>query len=167
MKKIKSHLWKGALCLLAAAFIVTLLLSGHGLRLHEPEPLASQTASIRPEGQGAEPIEDSSEPEETEPTEPTEPSETEPPAETEPSEATEPTEPSSVSHPGETEPAEPSGSGGASGDDGGGGIPLKAPRMTASPPSSPIWQTARSLTTSSSRMCCIFMPIFSMRPARR
>ena len=70
MKKIKSHLWKGALCLLAAAFIVTLLLSGHGLRLHEPEPLASQTASIRPEGQGAEPIEDSSEPEETEPTEP-------------------------------------------------------------------------------------------------
>ena len=69
MKKIKSHLWKGALCLLAAAFIVTLLLSGHGLRLHEPEPLASQTASIRPEGQGAEPIEDSSEPEETEPTE--------------------------------------------------------------------------------------------------
>ena len=74
MKKIKSHLWKGALCLLAAAFIVTLLLSGHGLRLHEPEPLASQTASIRPEGQGAEPIEDSSEPEETEPTEPTEPS---------------------------------------------------------------------------------------------
>lgn len=133
MKKIKSHLWKGALCLLAAAFIVTLLLSGHGLRLHEPEPLASQTASIRPEGQGAEPIEDSSEPEETEPTEPTEPSETEPPAETEPSEATEPTEPSSVSHPGETEPTEPSGSGGASGDDGGGGNPTEGPSDDSKP----------------------------------
>ena len=133
MKKIKSHLWKGALCLLAAAFIVTLLLSGHGLRLHEPEPLASQTASIRPEGQGAEPIEDSSEPEETEPTEPTEPSETEPPAETEPSEATEPTEPSSSSYPGETEPAEPSGSGGASGDDGGGEKPTEGPSDDSKP----------------------------------
>ena len=58
MKKIKSYLWKGALCLLAAALLLTLLLAGHGLRLREPQPLPAQSAaSIRPEGQSAEPTE--------------------------------------------------------------------------------------------------------------
>lgn len=136
MKKIKSYLWKGALCLLAAALLLTLLLAGHGLRLREPQPLPAQSAaSIRPEGQSAEPTEPETSEETQEPEEPTEPSETEPPEteppeESAPPEQTEPSEPSS--RPGE--PTEPSGpSDGDSKGDGGGEKPTEGPSDDSKP----------------------------------
>ena len=132
MKKIKPYLWKGALGLLVLALLVTLLLSGHGLRLREAAPLDAQTASIRSEGQSAQPSESPDEPEQTEESEPTEPPQTEPSEKTEPSEASEPTESASTSRPAEPEPTEPSGTGGDTGD-GGGTKPSEGPSDDSRP----------------------------------
>ena len=148
MKKIKSYICTGALCVLALAVLLALVLPGCSLRLRTPAALSPESVpSIRPEGQGAEPTQDTepTEPEETEPTteaptqepeetEPTEPTQPEEPDSTEPTQETFPaaTEPSESSQPGVPgEPTEPGGSGGSS--EGGGEAPSEGPADDSKP----------------------------------